>query len=222
MTLQEFIKKTSFEVLMSGGGIDSYSNYSGFDYAGWLCGPSRSRDSDILAESNFQTALEMLGGEIEDQIEVRRVGHWACGWFEQIMVKATSPKAQELFEIHKSLKQYPVLDESDFSEREYESYYEYAKVSAKSVGQVLANLTGLDEETAESEEMIQVAIELNMNHQSENGGGSALYDNEYHEPDERNIQDYERQLNSWDVQAHLKDNIIFQYLLAAFNIEERK
>jgi hypothetical protein len=65
-------------------------------------------------------ALEMLGGESKT-VKVRRVGHWACGWFEQIMVKCTAlKKVQVLKEIHDALESYPVLDDDRFSEMEYE------------------------------------------------------------------------------------------------------
>jgi len=120
--IQDFIKQASFEVVMSSGGLDSYNNYSGHDWAGWLCGPSESRDADIMTQSNFQAALEILGGKKENVVEVRRCGHWACGWFNQIMVNSKNKNAvKKLLEIKLLLEEYPILDESDFYERESEA-----------------------------------------------------------------------------------------------------
>lgn len=116
--LSEFTQKALFETVMTGG-IDGWSNYIGHDWSGWLCGPSKSRDSDALARSNFRVALDMLGGEQDGKVEVRSCNHWACGYFDQIMVKLTAKKpVKVLYQIHKSLEGYPVLDEFDFSQEE--------------------------------------------------------------------------------------------------------
>lgn len=80
----------------------------------------RNRDSDCLSESNFAAALEILGGEGDD-VEVHRFGHWACGWFEIILVKPGSLAIERAEEIEDRLDGYPVLDEADFSEREMEA-----------------------------------------------------------------------------------------------------
>lgn len=84
-----------------------------------MVGISRTRDSDALDESNFRTALAMLGGE-SDTVEVHRFGHWGPGWFEVILV-APGSEAQRLAEhIEDSLQEYPILDEHDYSNRSVE------------------------------------------------------------------------------------------------------
>ena len=108
--------------------MHTYSTFrpTGFDTAGlalddrqdWLVLPcSRNRDSDCLAESNFAAALKSLGGEGAD-VEVHRFGHWACGWFEVIIVRPCSEAEKEATRIEDALEDYPILDESDHSERE--------------------------------------------------------------------------------------------------------
>ena len=104
--------------------FDSRSNFMAFDADAlesieeWFVLPcSRNRDSDCLTESNFAVALEMLGGESET-VQVHRFGHWACGWYEIIVVKPETDAAKKAEEIEKSLDDYPVLDDEDFSERE--------------------------------------------------------------------------------------------------------
>ena len=87
----------------------------------WLVVPcSRTRDSGCLDESNFHTALALLGGE-SDNVEVHRFGHWGPGWYEIIIVRPDSLAQKEAEDIEAALADYPVLDDSDFSGRETEA-----------------------------------------------------------------------------------------------------
>lgn len=105
--------------------FDSRSNFMAFDregldsIEGWFILLGRNRDSDLLAESNFACALESLGGEGED-VQVHRFGHWACGWYELLLVRPDTEACRKAEEIESALSDYPVLDDSDFSEREME------------------------------------------------------------------------------------------------------
>lgn len=77
----------------------------------------RTRDSGPLEESNFSTALDIVGGE-GDNVEVHRFGHWGPGWFEIIII---NPILEQLGQkIEDSLENYPVLDDDDYSEREWD------------------------------------------------------------------------------------------------------
>lgn len=94
------------------------------DQQDWLVlGLSRTRDSGELDQSNFDAALKALGGE-SDTVEVHRFGHWGPGWFEIIIIKPGSSQVAIAESIEASLSDYPVLDEQDFSSREWESYIE--------------------------------------------------------------------------------------------------
>lgn len=91
----------------------------------WFVLPTgRNRDSDCLAESNFHSALKALGGESET-VQVHRFGHWACGWFEIIVVAPDTPAAEKAEEIVDALEDYPIVSEADFSEREWEAKAAY-------------------------------------------------------------------------------------------------
>jgi len=94
------------------------------DRQGWLVVPtSRNRDSGCLDESNFAVAEKLLAAvdpEGEDH-ENHRFGHWACGWFEILIVRPGSKAAAEAEGIEAGLENYPVLDDEDFSEREQEA-----------------------------------------------------------------------------------------------------
>jgi hypothetical protein len=110
--------KTLNEVASNPSGFDSYSNYIGeIPSDSLLVVLTRSRDSDILTESNWEVALERLGGE-SDTVEIHRFGHWACGWWEALCVQAGSKEEDEAVEIESDLEAYPVLSDDHFSEAE--------------------------------------------------------------------------------------------------------
>lgn len=112
-TLNSLVKNPS--------GWDSPSNYIGeSDFPGWYVLVTQTRDSDCLARSNFRSALEALGGEQDDQVEIFRFGHWACGWWEALAVKESSPAFVIAEEIYEALQDYPIVDEEDFSALENE------------------------------------------------------------------------------------------------------
>jgi hypothetical protein len=76
----------------------------------------RSRDSEAIELSNFEVALDRLGGESE-KVQVHQFGHWACGWFEIILVHPDrAPVAQNIVD---ELESYPVLDDDHHSQTEF-------------------------------------------------------------------------------------------------------
>ena len=89
----------------------------------WLVAPyGHNRDSELLTESNWDAQLSMLR-EIDpdgnDHFDAR-FGHWANGWFEIVLVRPGSPCETKAQEIGDALESYPVLDEEDWSNREWE------------------------------------------------------------------------------------------------------
>ena len=80
----------------------------------------RTRDSDLLSESNWEVALEKLGGESDD-VQILRFGHWACGWLEYLCVREGTPQYQLAEEMEESLDGYPVLDDEHYSNLESET-----------------------------------------------------------------------------------------------------
>ena len=106
------------DVMANPSGFDSMKNYAGeIPAENWCVVMTRNRDSDILTESNWESALEMLGGE-SDSVQIFRFGHWACGWWEALCVLENSPAQRIGEEIEERIESYPVLDEDDFSRRE--------------------------------------------------------------------------------------------------------
>ena len=96
------------------------------DQQDWYVVPvSRTRDSGPFEESNFAAATEMLGDEHENVMEIHRFGHWGPGWFEIIIVNPENKKVMEAaMEIESSLANYPLLDDMDYSQREWDEMVE--------------------------------------------------------------------------------------------------
>jgi hypothetical protein len=86
---------------------------------------SRHRDSDLLTESNFECGLAAVGGE-SDTVQIVREGHWAVGWVEWIAIHESDIKAlSEADDILCALSDYPVVNEDDWSEREWNAAQDY-------------------------------------------------------------------------------------------------
>lgn len=94
------------------------------DRSAWLVVPIiRTRDSGALDVSNFVTMERRLAEVDPDGAdhESHRFGHWGPGWFEILIVRPGTQAAQEAADAADALADYPILDESDLSEREAEA-----------------------------------------------------------------------------------------------------
>ena len=83
----------------------------------------KTRDSNLLEESNFQQIKEILG----DYAEIFKFNHWACGYFELILVNPNVPDEikEKCGEILCSLSEYPVLNDNHYSYLQFEKCSEY-------------------------------------------------------------------------------------------------
>ena len=110
-------------------------SYWGTQWDGWFPFLGQSRDSDPLERSNYRVALAALRkvedpngtGDEEDSATVQEehANHWACGWVETIMIHESDTAAlQTADEMAARLLAYPVLDEEDWSNLEYEEAQE--------------------------------------------------------------------------------------------------
>lgn len=80
---------------------------------------SRNRDSRPLQTANFEF-IEAQLKEVEDEgenWEIMRFRHWACGWFEIVVInpdcQEINKKAEEIEELYRS---HVVLDEDRYME----------------------------------------------------------------------------------------------------------
>jgi hypothetical protein len=92
------------------------------DLQDWLVAPvSRTRDSGVLAKSNWDVVLKDLEEhDTGEDLEVHRFGHWGPGWFEIILIRPESKCAQVAEEWEGVLANYPVACDEDFSQKEQE------------------------------------------------------------------------------------------------------
>ncbi len=91
-------------------------NYIGESYFDYYVLLSRHRDSGLVEESNFWSALKALNGE-SDTVKVIRSSHWAVGWIEFILIhESDKVSVDKGNEIDKALDNYPILDEDAFGE----------------------------------------------------------------------------------------------------------
>lgn len=101
--------------------------YDGDELNNWLITPfSVHRDSDHLTVSNHETAVSLMRKaepEDGDDYRVIRCNHWAVGWVDYLIVRPGSGCANVIAEQMRRYESYPVLDEEDFSRREWEDYY---------------------------------------------------------------------------------------------------
>lgn len=96
------------------------------DREGWLVFLGQHRDSDTVQRSNFRSALKALGGEDDAAgVAVERFNHWAVGWTEAILIRPdAAEKIAEAERITAKLEDYPVVDEDDLSELEWDEMCE--------------------------------------------------------------------------------------------------
>lgn len=99
------------------------------DRQDWLvCPVSITRDSPEgdYPYSNYQVFLRELGKIDPDgeTWEEHSFNHWGPGWFNIIIVKPDTPAAEWAQEAENTLEDYPVLDDDDYSQREWEAMCE--------------------------------------------------------------------------------------------------
>jgi hypothetical protein len=116
---------------------ESLNHPSNFGYHGDLdlfntwgsCFTLEHRDSNTLDQSNSATIKQLIKDNgLEDDFEVCNFNHWAVGWAEQLAIRLATEdginhEALTFWQsILDSLENYPVLDEDDYYNREYEDF----------------------------------------------------------------------------------------------------
>jgi hypothetical protein len=101
------------------------------EHGEWFIVAAQHRDSDTLDRSNFAVLLKQLGGESES-VAVERANHWAVGWCEYLIIRPDNRKAlRHAIHAHSAVTDYPILDESHWSELEYSEGWELAEGELK-------------------------------------------------------------------------------------------
>ena len=122
-TLQTFIEYQLTEFDRKGKGAD-------FDNRNWFVSPIQlNRDSHLLDQSNFTSFAQALK-DIEpegDHWQIHRFGHWACGWFEILILNPEKSEVlDKALEMMESLETYlGPLDEDHHSSLELNAFNEW-------------------------------------------------------------------------------------------------
>jgi hypothetical protein len=109
------------------------SDYGGEDLSNWYILIARTRDSDNLENSNFESIMDYLTkdnweiiesmGEDINNILLASFGHWACGWIESLMIHEGNDAALIMGDwIKEQLDGSPVFNDDDYQEREFKDY----------------------------------------------------------------------------------------------------
>lgn len=143
--------------------MQTYSRYAPtqFDTRGlaldnqqdWLVAPvGINRDSGALDKANWDEQFALLGGESDD-VELHRFGHWACGWYEIVIVRPDTAAATKAADIEERLADYPCLSEDRWSRYENEEASEWwAAMSLRERAEMCAR-AGVSIFAARSEEI---------------------------------------------------------------------
>lgn len=103
------------------------------DAKNWAIVYTSNRDSTLLYESNamvYDKAMEPFIEADEPDVCSESHSHWACGYVDGYSIRVYNSQGNitEAFKTYHKLKEreenYPILDENDYSMREYEATYE--------------------------------------------------------------------------------------------------
>lgn len=96
-------------------------SYFGYNPVGDYIIYTKTGNSTILEEVNYQAILDILGDEVYEF----SAKHFAVGYISYIMLKPDSPKVAEAEELVCALADYPILDPTAYSEAQYLAITDY-------------------------------------------------------------------------------------------------
>ena len=91
---------------------------------------THNRDSGLLDQSNAAVIAEALEPFVESgDVRAEDHSHWACGWVAGFAIRVyrdgkVTPAFAKWYELQERLEDYPILDEFDYSNREYDAAIE--------------------------------------------------------------------------------------------------
>jgi hypothetical protein len=107
------------------------------DKQNWLVVPLiLTRDSEVLERANWIAATKMFERGLNendddyDDYEECHFNHWACGWFQIIVVAPDSPAHDIAKQIESRLEEYSILDEDLTYEMELTEFHDLVEQAA--------------------------------------------------------------------------------------------
>jgi hypothetical protein len=140
-----------------------FAYWGGEDRSIWGMAYSHNRDSDLAEESNWDSMIKLMTRHNSRSIQIILCNHWACGWIEYMLINTNHKKAMyRLYGILGRLEDYPILDDEDLSNREWEqaqeAYDNWASYDVNRLS-VMNDITPLLDENGDydpTEEQIEV------------------------------------------------------------------
>jgi hypothetical protein len=98
-----------------------------FEPGAWGFSPvGTHRDADTVTRSNWEVITRDVLAQYPDSFLVFRTSHWAVGWYDHLAVDTSNESAMLLLaEWCCALADYPVADESHWSELEFNEACDY-------------------------------------------------------------------------------------------------
>src|ERR1019366_7362824 len=127
------VEQAAQEMAGNWRGFDSFAWHRAYDIEDsdqWAIAYTSNRDSGLLAQSNEKATnalLERFTDGDDPDLVYETHSHWACGFLTGISLRvfkhdgSITDAFTEFCRIQEQLADYPLLDESDYSEREYEA-----------------------------------------------------------------------------------------------------
>lgn len=112
--------------------------------------------ADHLEDSNRMVIERELRETDPDNVEFIKDSHWAVGWLNGAIITAIDENGEEtaawlkLIELAGALSDYPILDENDFSEREYNQLMDDIQTELDRNGYGFVSAYSLDTENFET------------------------------------------------------------------------
>lgn len=112
--------------------FDSFSwDYEIDDPENWCIVYTNNRDSGLLTQSNSSAIEKIMTPFLEgNDCNEEQHNHWAVGWVDGYSIRVfdsfnnPTPAILQWIEIQERLEDYPLLDEDDYSQREYDAMIE--------------------------------------------------------------------------------------------------
>ncbi len=111
------------------------SNFAYFgDRGDWPVAYAVHRDSDVLERANYAAMLKLLAECDSDDYAEETASHWAVGHVSHILVRPGTEAEEIAIKAQEALEDYPVIDDEELSNLEYEEALQAAAMGFSDYG----------------------------------------------------------------------------------------
>jgi hypothetical protein len=132
-------KNIKTEASVSAGNHRKFSDFGWFDRPdddeNWMLYYTSNRDSDLIHKANeivINDAMRPFSVGDDPDVTFERHGHWAVGYVDGFSIRVyrdgkITEAFKKLHELRLGMDEYPILNESLYSDMEYEAQFECVK-----------------------------------------------------------------------------------------------